>query len=150
MPVGIAGFITLPSCFGISGKIQFPKALTSGITITVTTSAKPFHVYHAYPQTAVVLEWVFTDPSIPTGTQIVFDYTHTGRTAPDVVNGPFKPSTSYSAVFEIPNPTDPRPKNGLTIVGYTVGHSVRGIPFPGTQVDIGAKNYEIFTSDPNP
>jgi hypothetical protein len=147
MPVNVAGFITLPTCFGISGKMQFPKALSPGITITVTTSAKPFHVYYKYPQTAVILQWTFTSSSYSQGSVISFIYTHAGTSAPDVVNGPFKPGEKYHVVYEIPIPNDPHPKGGLTFGGYTVGHSVRGVPFPGTQVEEGVKNYEIFTSD---
>jgi hypothetical protein len=149
MQPGVAGFIKLPSCFGISGRMQFPKAQESGIKITVIESAKPFAAYHSFPHTALVLEWIFTDPSIATGTPVVFDYTSTGRNAPDKVTGPFKPSATYHAVYEIPSPNDPRPDGGLNIAGTTEGHSVVGVPFPGTEVEIGKKNYEIFTSDPN-
>lgn len=149
MQPGVAGFINLPHCFGVSGRMQFPKAQESGIKITVTESEKPFTVYHAFPHTALILQWVFTDPSIAKGTTVVFDYTLTGKSAPDRVNGPFKTGQTYHAVYEIPLPNDPKPDGGLNIAGTTVGHSVVGVPFPGTQVEIGVKNYEIFTTDSN-
>jgi hypothetical protein len=149
MQPGVAGFITLPKCFGISGKMQFPKAQESGIKITVTESAKLFSVYHALPKTVMILQWEFTDPQIANGTTVVFDYTLSGRSAPDRVNGPFKPSQTYHAVYEIPIPNDPKPDGGLNFAGATVGHSVVGVPFPGTEVEIGVKNYEIFTTDSN-
>jgi hypothetical protein len=149
MMPGVAGFIKLPACFGISGKMQFPEAPESGITITVTTSAKPFTVYHPYPDTAVILQWTFTDHSIANGTPVSFDYTRAGTTAPDVVKGPFTPGVTYHAVYQIPIPHHQKPKGGITFTERTVGHSVVGIPFPGTEVEIGRDNYEIFTSDPH-
>jgi len=96
------------------------------------------------------LEWVFKASTLAKGTTIVFDYTFTGKTAPDRVTGPFKSSQSYRAVFEIPIPNDPKPNGGIALGGTTVGHTVVGVPFPGTEVEIGSKNYEIFTALPNP
>lgn len=149
MKPGIAGFIKLPSCFGISGHMQFPKASESGIKITVSESKLGFKPYHKLPETALILQWVFTDPSLPKGTQVVFDYTSTGANAPDKVTGPFKSSKKYYAVFQLPTPNDPKPAGGITIGGTTVGHSVVGVPFPGTEVEIGVKVYEVFTTDAN-
>ena len=147
MKPGVAGFIMLPHCFGISGKMQFPKATQSGITITVYESKKPFTVYRKIPKTALILLWVLSDKKLAKGTQVVFDYTRTGSTAPDKVTGPFKPGAKYYAVYQIPTPNDPKPAGGITIAGTTVGHTVVGIPFPGTEVEIGARNYEVFTTD---
>lgn len=149
MQPGVAGFIKLPSCFGISGRMQFPKAPETGIKISVTESKLGFKPYHKLPETALILQWVFTDPSLPKGTQVVFAYTSTGGNAPDKVNGPFKSSKKYYAVFQLPTPNDPKPSGGITIGGTTVGHSVVGVPFPGTEVEIGVKNYEVFTTDAN-
>ncbi len=130
--------------------MQFPKAPESGITISVTESKRSFKVYHSLPKTVLILQWEFTDPSIAKGTVVVFDYTYAGATAPDKVTGPFQSNQTYHAVFECPTPNDPKPKGGIAITGSTVGHSVVGVPFPGTEVEIGVKDYEIFTTDPNP
>lgn len=112
-------------------------------------AAKPRNTLHKLPETALILQWVFTDPSLPKGTQVVFAYTSTGGNAPDKVNGPFKSSKKYYAVFQLPTPNDPKPSGGITIGGTTVGHSVVGVPFPGTEVEIGVKNDEVFTTDAN-
>ncbi len=141
------GWIHLPSCDGFSGRMEYPKSYVPGISVTVTVSAKPLpHVYYKDPNTVYYMEWVFTGGGYSKGSTINFYSTVTGPSDGSKIKGPFNPKSSYWAVFQDPNSTDPKPHGGITISGTTKGHAVLGIPFPGTDVLAGAKNFVLFTS----
>jgi hypothetical protein len=141
------GFITLPSCFGFSGKIFYPTSSTQGtVTAHLTVSTHDLHAYVNAPDTVYYTQWTFTSTS-SSDTTIGFYGTmvpHPGC----IIKGPFTPSKTYYALFEVPNDVHPikKTKIGITVTGKTEGHSVRGVPFVGTPVLAGVKNYVLFSS----
>ncbi|HTU81244.1 MAG TPA: hypothetical protein VMF61_03890 [Candidatus Acidoferrales bacterium] len=143
------GFISFPKCFGFSGKIAYPYSPASAGTITarLTVSVTDPGVYEKVPKAIYYTTWVFTS-SNKSETTIGFYHTYIGAHNGCKLQGSaVKPSAKYYGLFEVPNSYHPikQTKIGISVGGTTQGHSILGIPFVGTPVLAGVKNYVVFS-----
>ncbi|MBV8722799.1 MAG: hypothetical protein JO277_11640 [Candidatus Eremiobacteraeota bacterium] len=143
------GFLTLPTCSGFSGKIWMPTFNANGtVTAKLTVSRSNLGAYKNPKGTIYYMQWVFTSSSTA-DTQIGFYGTQIPHAGCRITGPSVKPGTVYSGDFEVPTPNHPikRTKIGITAtLKPAVGHSVLGLPFVGTPVLVGVKNYVLLST----
>jgi hypothetical protein len=146
---GGGGFIVLPSCFGFKGKMVYPRSNTNGtITATVTISTSDIGAYKKLKGTILFTEWVFTSSSSADSTISFYDTTDNPHDGCRLSSPTVKPSAKYYGDFEVPVSGVPLKKTGagISLGGTTRGHVILGIPFVGTAVEAGVKNFVLFST----
>ncbi|MBV8656015.1 MAG: hypothetical protein JO160_08210 [Candidatus Eremiobacteraeota bacterium] len=143
------GLLTLPTCSGFSGKIWMPTFHANGtVTAKLTVSTSNLGAYKNPKGTIYYMRWAFTSSST-SDTEIGFYGTQVPHTGCRITGPSVKPGTVYSGDFEVPTPNHPikHTKIGISVtLKPAVGHSALGLPFVGTPVLVGVKNYVLLST----